>query len=45
MIQPFDESSVEADAGGVRRYTRLPASVVALLRSTVEDRPDHEAVV
>ena len=45
MIRPFDESSVEADAGGVRRYTRLPASVVALLRSTVEDRPDHEAVV
>ena len=45
MIRPFDESSVEADADGVRRYTRLPASVVALLRSTVEDRPDHEAVV
>ena len=29
----------------MRRYTRLPPSVVALLRSTVEDRPDHEAVV
>ena len=45
MIRPFDESGVETDAGGVRRYTVLPDSVVALLRSTVEDRPDHEAVV
>jgi acyl-CoA synthetase (AMP-forming)/AMP-acid ligase II len=45
MIRPFDETDVRPDAAGVRRYTRLAPSVVALLRSIVEDRPQHEAVV
>jgi hypothetical protein len=40
MIHPFDENDVAADAAGVWRDTRLARSVVAMLRSTVEDRPE-----
>ncbi len=44
-LHPFDESGVERDPAGIKRYTDLPASVVELLHRTVADRPDQEAVV
>jgi acyl-CoA synthetase (AMP-forming)/AMP-acid ligase II len=45
VVRPFDESGVERDAAGVKRYLELPDSVVAMLRSSVERDPDGEAVV
>ncbi|WP_091117034.1 class I adenylate-forming enzyme family protein [Geodermatophilus dictyosporus] len=44
-IHPFDESGVERDAAGVKHYTDLPDSVVAMLRTSVERDPGGEAVV
>jgi long-chain acyl-CoA synthetase len=44
-LHPFDETGVERDAAGVKRYTDLPDSVVAMLRTSVERNPDGEAVV
>jgi long-chain acyl-CoA synthetase len=44
-IEPFDRTGVERGADGVRRYTALPASVVAMLRSAVDRDPDAEAAV
>jgi long-chain acyl-CoA synthetase len=44
-IEPFDQSGVQRGADGVRRYTRLPDSVVAMLRASVDRSPDAEAVV
>jgi long-chain acyl-CoA synthetase len=44
-LHPFDESGVERDAAGVKRYVELPDSVVAMLRTSVERDPDAEAVV
>jgi long-chain acyl-CoA synthetase len=44
-LHPFDESGVERDANAVKRYAKLPTSVVELLRISVERDPDHEAVV
>ncbi|MGY1782078.1 class I adenylate-forming enzyme family protein [Geodermatophilus sp. SYSU D01036] len=44
-LHPFDEAGVERDAAGVKHYTDLPASVVAMLRASVERDPDGEAVV
>jgi len=41
----FDESGVVRDAGGVKRYLDLPASVVDLLRSAADRAPDRAAVV
>jgi acyl-CoA synthetase (AMP-forming)/AMP-acid ligase II len=45
MLQPFDESGVARDGYGVKRYVDLPASVVELLRTSVERDPDQEAIV
>ncbi|MGY1609897.1 MULTISPECIES: class I adenylate-forming enzyme family protein [unclassified Geodermatophilus] len=42
---PFDESGIERDAAGVKHYTGVPDSVVAMLRASVERDPDGEAVV
>ncbi|SNR81733.1 Acyl-CoA synthetase (AMP-forming)/AMP-acid ligase II [Geodermatophilus saharensis] len=42
---PFDDSGIERDAAGVRHYTGLPESVVAMLRASVERDPGGEAVV
>ena len=44
-LHPFDETGVERDAAGVKHYTDLPDSVVAMLRTSVERDPDGEAVV
>ncbi|PWW22547.1 acyl-CoA synthetase (AMP-forming)/AMP-acid ligase II [Geodermatophilus normandii] len=42
---PFDESGVERDAAGVKHYTDLPDSVVAMVRASVDRDPGGEAVV
>jgi len=44
-IVPFDMSDVERSADGSLRYTNLPASLVAMFRSTVEAQPDGEALM
>jgi long-chain acyl-CoA synthetase len=45
MEYPFDRTGVERDAQGIARYTNLRNSIVEMLRDSVEERPDHEAVV
>jgi acyl-CoA synthetase (AMP-forming)/AMP-acid ligase II len=42
---PFDNSGVKADAGGVRRYSGLPESLLAMLSASVQADPKAEAVV
>ena len=44
-IQPFDLTGVVRGPDGVRRYSDLPESVLALLRVSVDRDPDAEAVV
>ena len=44
-LEPFDMRGVERGADGVLRYTDRPASLVAMLRATVDRRPGDEAVV
>src|SRR3569832_1411442 len=41
----FDTSGIERGADGIARYTDRPASLVAMLRATVDRTPDREAVV
>jgi long-chain acyl-CoA synthetase len=45
VLSPFDETGVERDEAGIKRYVSLPDSVVAMLRTSVERDPDGEAVV
>ncbi|HJQ25148.1 MAG TPA: AMP-binding protein [Blastocatellia bacterium] len=45
MIRPFDYSGITRDARGIAHYDNLPASLVEMLRATVERTPDHEAIV
>jgi long-chain acyl-CoA synthetase len=45
MIRPFDYSGITRDARGIAHYDNRPASLVAMLRATVERSPDHEAIV
>ena len=45
MIQPFDQSGITRAADGVARYDQLAASLVTMLRSTVDTFGDNEAVV
>ncbi len=42
---PFDMDGVERGDDGVLRYTALPESLVEMLRSAVDNRPDGEALV
>jgi long-chain acyl-CoA synthetase len=42
---PFDEADVERDANGVARYLNRPASLVALLKSSVERDASATAVL
>lgn len=44
-LHPFDESGVERDTAGVKRYVALPSSVVAMLRQSVERDALAEALV
>jgi long-chain acyl-CoA synthetase len=41
----FDTSGIERGADGIARYIDRPASLVAMLRATVDRVPDSEAVV
>jgi long-chain acyl-CoA synthetase len=42
---PFDTSGVERGADGIARYTDRPASLVHMLRASVERDPGAEAVI
>ena len=44
-VLPYPMHDIERDSGGVLRYTKLPSSLVDMLRTTVAERPDHEALV
>src|SRR4051794_36575218 len=41
----FDTTGIERGADGIARYVDRPASLVAMLRATVDRVPDREAVV
>src|SRR3954468_21743050 len=45
MIRPFDYSGITRDARGIAHYHNRPASLVEMLRLTVERSPDHESIV
>jgi acyl-CoA synthetase (AMP-forming)/AMP-acid ligase II len=45
LIEPFDTTGVVRGDDGIKRFTSLPASLVAMLRSSVDAAPDAEAVV
>ena len=45
MSTPFDTAGVTRGADGIKRYDGLPASLVHMLRDTVERHPDREALV
>ena len=45
MSEVFDNSGVGRGADGIARYEGLPASVVAMLRATVERGGSREALV
>ncbi|MEN3333248.1 MAG: long-chain acyl-CoA synthetase [Blastocatellia bacterium] len=45
MIRPFDYSGITRDVRGIAHYDNRPASLVEMLRATVERSPDHEAIV
>lgn len=44
-IRPFDMEGVRRGSDGVLHYSGLEESVLAMLRATVDQRPDAEAVV
>jgi len=41
---PFGDSGVRADSGGVRRYPGLHASLLDMLRDSVQAAPGAEAL-
>src|SRR5215475_14266524 len=45
MIQPFDMTGIRRDAAGVAHYDHCPASVLAMLRATVDRMPRNPAIV
>jgi long-chain acyl-CoA synthetase len=45
MIRPFDNSAITRGADGIARYDNRPASLIEMLRATVERSPDKEAIV
>jgi hypothetical protein len=42
VANPFDDSGVRADSGGVRRYPGLHGSLLEMLRDSVLAAPDAE---
>jgi len=44
-VQPFDMSGIGRGDDGVLRYEGRPASLVAMLRASVDREPDAEAIV
>ena len=45
MIRPFDQSGITRGADNIARYDARPASLVAMLRATVDRAPRNEAIV
>jgi len=45
VIKPFDESGIARGADGIARYLERPPSVVEMLRRSVEEAPQSEAIV
>ena len=45
MIRPFDQSCIARGEDGIARYLNRPASLVEMLRLTVDRTPTNEAVV
>jgi long-chain acyl-CoA synthetase len=45
MIRPFDYSGITRDSGGIAHYENHPNSLVEMLRATVDNSPEHEAIV
>lgn len=45
MIRPFDYSGITRDSQGIAHYDNRPNSLVEMLRKTVDESPDHEAIV
>src|ERR1700734_2893256 len=44
-LHPFDESGIARDGNGVAHYQGLAASLVEMLRATVDKSPDAESIV
>ena len=44
-IRPFDQSGIERDERGVAHYVDRPASLLAMLRRSVDRVPEQEALV
>jgi long-chain acyl-CoA synthetase len=45
LIEPFDTSGVVRGDDGIRRFAELPGSLVEMLRRSVDDAPERDAVV
>ncbi|MGA2136534.1 MAG: AMP-binding protein [Bryobacteraceae bacterium] len=45
MIEPFDKSGITRDALGIAHYDNRPASLIEMLRATVDKTPEAEAIV
>ena len=51
VIHPFDESGIvrdsegSEDSDGIARYQNRPRSLLEMLRATVDQWPNHEAIV
>ncbi|MBZ5611704.1 MAG: AMP-binding protein [Acidobacteriia bacterium] len=45
MIQPFDQSGIARGEDGIARYQGMPASLIEMLRATVDQSPTNEAIV
>jgi acyl-CoA synthetase (AMP-forming)/AMP-acid ligase II len=45
MNRPFDYSGITRDQSGIAHYDNRPASLVEMLRATVDRAPEHEAIV
>src|SRR5579864_2350170 len=45
MIRPFDSSGIGRGADNIARYQGLPDSLIAMLRGTVDQKPNNEAIV
>ena len=45
MIRPFDQTGITRGADNIARYDDRPASLIEMLRRTVDQSPAHEAIV
>jgi hypothetical protein len=45
LIEPFDMTAMTRDELGIKHFDELPSSLVTMLRTSVEEEPDRDAVV